>query len=92
MITRTWTLTDACSNSAVATQTITKEDTTLPTFTTPADISIDCSADETNLILTGDVIDEADNCDTSIDHAVYTDSESVDDPCTGSSVITKPGP
>ena len=89
VISRTWTLTDACGNSAVATQTITKEDSTLPTFTTPSDITIDCAADETNLTLTGDVLDEADNCDTSIGEASFTDSESTDDPCMGSSEITR---
>ncbi|MBK9016578.1 MAG: DUF11 domain-containing protein [Saprospiraceae bacterium] len=44
-ITRTWTATDDCGNTATASQTITISDSTPPTFiNVPADTSIDCSA------------------------------------------------
>ena len=76
--TNTWTVTDACGNvSAVYTQTITIIDTTPPTFTVPDDITI-CrditGAYDRTAANTGDVTDEADNCDTTLD-ATYTDSD-----------------
>ena len=46
MITRTWTFTDACGNTATATQTITVHDQTAPVFATaPGDITVECIGD-----------------------------------------------
>ena len=45
VITRTWTATDACGNTAQCVQTITIEDTTDPVVTCPVDISVQCAAD-----------------------------------------------
>ncbi|WP_310381827.1 HYR domain-containing protein [Flavobacterium sp.] len=46
VITRTWTVTDACGNNSSATQTIKVQDTTDPTITgTPAAVTYDCAAD-----------------------------------------------
>ncbi|MCF6295577.1 MAG: hypothetical protein L3J25_07790, partial [Flavobacteriaceae bacterium] len=84
---RTWTATDQCGNETVHTQTITVVDTTAPTFTAPADLTINCEDDETNLTLTGDVTDEADNCDTTLD-ATYSDSVAAGS-CANESVITR---
>ena len=57
-------------------QIITVEDNTAPTFTVPADITIykdaTCGYDA-SVSITGDVTDEADNCDTSLD-ATFTDA------------------
>ena len=56
-----FTATDACGNSTSTTATFTIEDTTAPTFTVPADLTLDCSADVTPAGA-GDVLDAADAC------------------------------
>ncbi|PUZ23208.1 hypothetical protein DCC81_22700 [Chitinophaga parva] len=55
----TWTAKDECGNTAVVSQTITVQDTTRPTFTTPApkDITVNCDAIPTQADLTA-----SDNC------------------------------
>ncbi len=87
VITRTWSLTDDCNNTATLVQTITVVDTTAPTFTVPADLTIECDQDENDLTLTGDVTDEDDNCDTTLD-ATYSDSVAAGS-CANESVITR---
>ncbi|WP_426430274.1 gliding motility-associated C-terminal domain-containing protein [Winogradskyella sp. HB-48] len=47
-LTRTWTASDACGNETVHTQTITVQDTTAPTISVPADITIECTDDESS--------------------------------------------
>jgi hypothetical protein len=49
-ITRTWTATDRCGNSAIGTQIITIENNIAPTIQSPADITISCdeSSDTSN--------------------------------------------
>jgi gliding motility-associated-like protein len=74
--TNTWTVTDDCGNaSATYTQIITVTDLIAPTFIVPSDITIcrniDCSFDISTSI-TGDVIDENDNCSTGLD-AIFVD-------------------
>ena len=56
-ITRTFTATDECGNSATATQTITVQDTTAPVLTIPADYTVECSDD-----ITYDDASATDNC------------------------------
>jgi len=60
-ITRTYSVTDACGNSILVTQTITVDDDVLPTASSPAPLTVDCIGDipapDVNV-----VIDEADNC------------------------------
>jgi gliding motility-associated-like protein len=59
-ITRTWTFTDACGNNATVTQTITVDDTTLPTASNPATATVPGGpAPAVDPLV---VIDEADNC------------------------------
>ncbi len=90
IITRTWTLTDDCGNPTTHIQIITVRDTTPPTFTVPADITIykdaTCGYDA-GIGITGDVTDEADNCDTSLD-ATFTDVV-VAGACEGEQIITR---
>ena len=62
-------------------------DTTAPTFTVPADITVECDVDVNDLSITGDVTDEDDNCSAGLE-AVYTDSVA-DGACDNESVITR---
>jgi hypothetical protein len=90
ILTRTWTLTDDCGNSTVKVQTITVTDITAPTFTQPDDITIykdgECNHDA-SVAVTGDVTDEADNCDNSL-NAVFSDV-TVPGSCIGEEIITR---
>ncbi len=88
-ITRTWMMTDACGNTATATQQIILEDTTPPTFTIPADITIGCAQNPGDLGVTGIAFGENDNCDIYVGRASYSDEVAPDDPCTGAMVITR---
>jgi hypothetical protein len=90
VITRTWTLIDDCGNSTVKVQTITIEDNTDPTFTTPADITIykDASCNhDASVTVTGDVTDEDDNCDNTL-NATFNDV-TVAGSCIGEEIITR---
>jgi gliding motility-associated-like protein len=87
IITRTWTLTDECDNTTIAIQTITLEDTTAPTFTVPADVSIECDLDVTDVSLSGDVRDVADFCSANLE-ATFVDTITNGD-CANSSIITR---
>ncbi len=75
ILTRTWTLTEDCGNSTVKIQTITIKDNTPPTFTEPGDITIykdnNCNHNA-SVGVTGDVTDEDDNCDNTLD-AIFSD-------------------
>ena len=62
-VVRTFSVSDACGNTSVHDWTLTFEDTTAPTFTVPADVTLDCSADTTP-DGAGAVTDATDGCDT----------------------------
>ncbi|WP_449658185.1 HYR-like domain-containing protein, partial [Winogradskyella ursingii] len=81
------TLTDECDNTTTLVQTITVVDTTEPTFTVPADITIECDVDATDLTITGDVTDEADNCSTGLE-ATFSDAVTAGS-CANESTITR---
>ncbi|WP_179352269.1 DUF6923 family protein [Winogradskyella vidalii] len=87
IISRIWTLTDDCDNTTTFTQTITVQDTTVPTFTVPTDITVECDVDINDLSITGDVTDEADNCATELE-AIFTDTVT-DGTCPISSTIAR---
>ncbi|RLJ60969.1 hypothetical protein CLV86_2820, partial [Lacinutrix venerupis] len=86
-ITRTWVATDNCNNQVTHTQIINVQDTSDPTFSVPADISINCDQDPSDLTLTGDVTDEADNCSGSIE-ATFTDATAAGS-CPNETIITR---
>ena len=82
VITRTWTVTDACGNSDVAIQVITVQDTEAPVFTfVPADATVECDQPIPNGTATAD-----DNCDNIVDVSVV-ETEVVGN-CAGNRVIT----
>ena len=60
-ITRSWVATDNCGNSVTHTQTITVQDTSVPTFTTPANTTVDCQ-NVADLTITGNVTNALDMC------------------------------
>ena len=81
VITRTWTVTDACGNSTSSDQVITLQDLTPPSFDfTPADQDLDCSAEYAFEMATA-----TDAC--SDVEVTFSDSESF--PCEGSRVIER---
>ena len=61
VITRTYSVTDACGNSITVTQTITVDDNINPTASNPAAINVQCIGDVPAPDITV-VTDEADNC------------------------------
>jgi hypothetical protein len=81
VISRTWTATDACGNVATAVQTITVQDTTPPTITAPANVTLDCPAN-TSTNNTG-VATAHDTCSS----VVVTYSDSLSNSCGGAKTI-----
>ncbi|KAA3630591.1 MAG: HYR domain-containing protein, partial [Bacteroidetes bacterium] len=64
-ITRVWRARDICGNVTGKIQTITVADDESPTFTVPADITVDCS-EASNMGITGVPSDLSDNCTTDL--------------------------
>jgi uncharacterized repeat protein (TIGR01451 family) len=85
IISRTWTLVDACGNVTSKVQTISVRDNLAPTFTAPADITIFADAScgyDASTTLTGTVTELADNCTQKDDLTVaYTDAVDATNPC-----------
>ncbi|WP_299442477.1 HYR domain-containing protein, partial [uncultured Aquimarina sp.] len=76
LVTRTYSITDEADNSINVTQIITIEDTTNPTASDPASISVQCVTDvpTPNMIV---VLDASDNCTTNPVVAFVSDDSSV---------------
>src|SRR5439155_24414042 len=83
VISRTWTATDACGNSASCVQTITVRDTIAPLITRPSDVTLECGA-STTPSATGTAT-ATDSCST----PAITYSDSVSNICGGSRVISR---
>ncbi len=62
IIRRIWSVTDSCGNRTDSTWTISVVDTVAPTFTVPANITLNCGADTSRTAL-GDISLVNDNCD-----------------------------
>ncbi len=90
--TRVWDFNDGNGNTSLATftQIITVIDTTKPTFTRPADVTLykdaNCSVNDSPTGTAGDVTNEADNCSTGL-NATYSDV--VVNHCEGTYTITR---
>ncbi|MWW25808.1 T9SS type B sorting domain-containing protein [Algibacter lectus] len=85
-----WTATDGVGNTSTCEQIVTVEDNESPTFTAPDDIEIfsDINSNyDISINITGDVLDEIDNCSTGI-QATFIDTI-VDGECPGSKIITR---
>lgn len=85
-ITRTWTATDICNNVSTCVQTITIDDSTVPSLTCPANITIQCTA-STLPVNTGSAT-STDNCDTA-PAVTYTDLTTSSSTCTQEYTITR---
>jgi hypothetical protein len=88
VITRTWTATDGCGNTATCVQHITVTDRTGPTVTCPADKVLSCgqSTDPSN---TG-MATATDNCSSGVDiNIFYTDAPAAGSSCPGSTNIDR---
>jgi hypothetical protein len=72
-ITRTWTVNDNIGFYVTAVQQITVQDDEAPTFVAPADITLACGANLSDLSLTGEATDLADGCGTAT--VTYSDAE-----------------
>jgi len=88
-ITRTWIAYDNLGNSASTVQTINVEDTTGPEFSVPADITIACTDDATDLTLTGNVMDAADACSNEVEVGHSDAVMTSDNACFGNDIIVR---
>jgi len=88
VISRTWYVEDECGNSVSYSREISVYDLVDPEFTVPADVTIQCEDDINDLTLTGDVVDETDNCATGIE-ATYVDSQTGSIACDSSVTIVR---
>ncbi|WP_176461271.1 LamG-like jellyroll fold domain-containing protein, partial [Lutibacter agarilyticus] len=88
-ITRTYTITDDCGNATSIDQVFTITDNTVPTFTRPADITINKTSNctyDAGVGFTVDVTNETDNCSSGL-NATYADVINNINP--GSTTITR---
>ncbi|SHM16898.1 hypothetical protein SAMN05216269_1031, partial [Flavobacterium xinjiangense] len=83
VITRTWTVTDACGNSSKATQIINIQDKTAPVLSeVPADVTVECSEVPTAATLTA-----TDNCDA--DPKVAFNEAKIEGNCASNYTLTR---
>jgi hypothetical protein len=83
-LTRTWTVTDLCGNSASDSQTIFVEDTTPPVLNgVPDDVTVECDQ-----IPKKPTVTATDNCDTSTIEVIYSEKRT-DGKCPNTYVLTR---
>ena len=88
-ITRTWTALDNNGNTLSVMQTVNVVDTTGPEFSAPADATIACTDDATDLSLTGNVEDAADACSNEV-AVEYSDAFATsDNACFANDIIIR---
>jgi len=78
VVTRTWTATDDCGNSASCTQTITVQDNIAPTITCPADLTVGCLTEVP--VADPSLVTVSDNCDPAPQVFALADQQSGTDP------------
>ncbi len=88
-IIRTFTATDACGNSATQTQTFVFVDAVAPTFTAPADITVECDSDLSDLAIAGNVLDAADNCASDLQISFEDTFATSADGCFNDDIVTR---
>ena len=83
ILTRTWTATDNCGNTATQSQVITVEDTTVPVLVgVPSNITVECSA-----VPTAPIVTATDNCDASVN--VVMNEVRTNGTCTDGYILTR---
>ena len=87
IIYRRWIAADDCGNRREELQIIHLVDQQTPVFETPADITIDCADDPSQLLITGSITIQSDNCDDQLGTAIYTDSLVTGGACGGAGSI-----
>jgi hypothetical protein len=88
-IIRTYTAMDACGNFTTGVTEFVYTDDVAPTFTVPADLTVECSTDLTDLALVGAPTNIEDNC-AGVTEANYEDSFSTSDgSCLQNNVVTR---
>ena len=88
VVQRTFVATDENGSSSSCMQMITVQDTTPPTFTAPAAVTINCEDDPSDLMVTGDISMFMDNCSPAPMDTVIADVEDLSG-CSMTGTITR---
>ena len=83
---RTWTATDSCGNASTCEQTITVEDTTVPTITCPANLAVQCDG-SIDPAETGTATG-TDNCSASVE-ITFSDDASGQNGCSNTGALIR---
>ena len=86
---RTYTAMDACGNMSMAATEFVYTDDVAPTFTVPADVTVECTTDVADLSAVGNVMNAEDNC-AGVLSIEYADSYSTSEgSCLANNVLTR---